>query len=91
MHHVGHLTDRDWAAVHQQLANAAFPEARDFLVALGFQTPRADAAHAFLWRQLQNGGQGGAARGGTSLRNLGDELVGIELIDEAWATLFAWE
>ncbi|MFM9965303.1 MAG: hypothetical protein ACKV2Q_29305 [Planctomycetaceae bacterium] len=37
------------------------------------------------------GGQGGAARGGNGLKNSGDSLTGIELIDESLGTLFAWE
>ena len=37
------------------------------------------------------GGQGGAARGGNGLKNSGDSLVGIELLNEDLATLLAWE
>ncbi len=37
------------------------------------------------------GGQGGAARGGTGLKNAGDSLIGIELLNEDLATLFPWE
>lgn len=35
------------------------------------------------------GGQGAAARGGTGVKNSGDSLTGIELLDEDFATLFA--
>ena len=37
------------------------------------------------------GGQGAAARGGNGQKNAGDSLVGIELLNEDFATLFAWE
>lgn len=37
------------------------------------------------------GGQGAAARGGNGLKNSGDSLTGIELLNEEFATLFAWE
>lgn len=37
------------------------------------------------------GGQGGVARGGNGLKNSGDLLTGIEVVDETFANVFAWE
>jgi hypothetical protein len=37
------------------------------------------------------GGQGSAARGGTSQKDANDVLVSIEAINEAFAATFTWE
>ena len=67
------VLEADWRTAVSRGYYAAFHEARDFLIALGFQTPRADAAHAFLWRRLQNGGHVGLALAGSRLNQLRGE------------------
>jgi len=66
-------TETDWRTAVSRAYYAAFHEARDFLTALGFQTPRADVAHAFLWRRLQNGGHARLAFAGSRLNQLRGE------------------
>ncbi len=66
-------TESDWRTAVSRAYYAAFHEARDFLAALGFQTPRADLAHAFLWRRLQNGGHARLALAGSRLNQLRGE------------------
>lgn len=65
--------ETDWRTAVSRAYYAAFHEARDFLTALGFQTPRADMAHAFLWRRLQNGGHVRLALAGSRLNQLRGE------------------
>ena len=66
-------TETDWRTAVSRAYYAAFHEARDFLTALGFQTPRADMAHAFLWRRLQNCGHVRLALAGSRLNQLRGE------------------
>ncbi len=66
-------TETDWRTAVSRAYYAAFHEARDFLTALGFQTPRADVAHAFLWRRLQNCGHARLALAGSRLNQLRGE------------------
>lgn len=50
-----------------------------------------DSLNGNLGTDTGLGGTGGAARGGTSSADLGDMLTLIETIDEAFATVFAFE
>lgn len=78
-------TEVDWRSAVSRAYYAAFHEARDLLTALGFQTPRADMAHAFLWRRLENCGHARLALAGSRLnqlrreRNQADYDLGLDL------------
>jgi uncharacterized protein (UPF0332 family) len=49
---------------------AAFHVARDFLTALGFQTPNGEQAHGYLWLRLSNCGDAKVAQAGHRLKDL---------------------
>ena len=49
-------SEADWRSAVSRAYYAAFHVAREFMASLGFVTPRADLAHAFLWRRLENCG-----------------------------------
>ena len=66
-------TETDWRTAVSRAYYAAFHEARECLTALEFQTPRADMAHAFLWRRLQNCGHVRLALAGSRLNQLRGE------------------
>lgn len=57
----------EWRCAISRSYYAAFHVARDFLHALGFDAPRAETAHAFLWRRLQGCGH-------VELRLIGSDL-----------------
>ncbi len=63
-------TEAEWRCAVSRAYYAAFHECRTTLVALGFVVPRADLAHAFLWRRLENSGHDHAIRIGTELSML---------------------
>jgi hypothetical protein len=43
-----------WRSAVSRAYCGGFHVARDFLASLGFRVPRADQAHAYLWRRLMN-------------------------------------
>ena len=49
---------------------AAFHHARDLLQALGFEVPRGELAHAFLWKRLQSCGKPSLGLAGSDLNQL---------------------
>ena len=49
----GH-TEAEWRCAISRAYYATFHECRSMLAGLGFVVPRADLAHAFLWRRLEN-------------------------------------
>lgn len=63
-------TEVHWRAAISRAYYAAFHQARDFLQSLGFDVPRSDTAHAFLWRRLENSGHKTLQQAGTALVQL---------------------
>lgn len=49
-------TEPEWRTAVSRAYYAAFHVARQLLEDLGFRTPRADRAHAYLWMRLNNCG-----------------------------------
>ena len=66
-------TEADWRSAVSRAYYAAFHVARQFMGDLGFVTPRADQAHAFLWRRLGNCGHVPLALTGSRLNQLRGE------------------
>jgi uncharacterized protein (UPF0332 family) len=66
-------SEADWRSAVSRAYYAAFHVARDFMTSLGFVTPRAEAAHAFLWRRLGNCGLAPLALAGSRLNQLRGE------------------
>ena len=66
-------TEADWRSAVSRAYYAAFHVAREFMSNLGFATPRADQAHAFLWRRLGNCGCVPLALAGSRLNQLRGE------------------
>lgn len=60
-------TEAEWRCAVSRAYYASFHECRQFLQVLGFAVPRADLAHAFLWRRLENSGV-------ASLTSIGKDL-----------------
>lgn len=60
-------TETEWRTATGRAYYAAFHATRNFLQELGFNAPRADAAHAYLWRRLLSCGV-------TSLGSTGSRL-----------------
>jgi uncharacterized protein (UPF0332 family) len=52
----GGSDEAEWRTAVSQAYYAAFHVARDLLTGLGFRVPRADRAHDYLYRRLNNGG-----------------------------------
>jgi len=50
------IREVDWRGAVSRAYYAAFHIARQFLDGLGFNVPRADQAHAYLWLRLSNCG-----------------------------------
>ena len=63
-------TEADWRSAVSRAYYAAFHETRDLLTALGFVAPRAEMAHAYLWRRLENCGNAIVAKAGSRLNQL---------------------
>lgn len=63
-------TEAEWRSAVCRAYYAAFHEARDALQSMGFATPRAELAHAYLWRRLENCGHSGLAAAGSRLNQL---------------------
>ncbi len=66
-------TETDWRSAISRAYYAAFHVARALMGDLGFTTPRADLAHAFLWRRLSNCGYVPLALAGSRLNQLRGE------------------
>lgn len=66
-------TEADWRSAISRAYYVAFHVARELMSELGFATPRADLAHAFLWRRLENCGHVPLALAGSRLNQLRGE------------------
>src|SRR5262245_15254998 len=79
----GTSDEADWRSAASRAYYAAFHVARDLLSGLRFRTPRADRAHEYLYRRLNNCGEPVAVRAASllhalrTLRNLADYDVGV--------------
>ena len=63
-------TESEWRCAVGRAYYAAFHQARDVLQALGFQIPRAELVHAFLWKRLRSCGQSSVGMAGSKLHEL---------------------
>ena len=63
-------TEAEWRSAVSRAYYAAFHVARKLLRDLGFQVPRGDRAHAYLWLRLSNCGDSGVRRAGSDLNSL---------------------
>ena len=63
-------TESEWRCAVGRAYYAAFHQARDVLQALGFQIPRAELVHAFLWKRLRSCGQSAVGMAGSKLHQL---------------------
>lgn len=66
-------TEAHWRSAISRAYYAAFHVARQLLGDLGFRTPRADQAHAYLWLRLSNCGDPQIQIAGQRLRDLRSE------------------
>lgn len=48
--------EAEWRAAVSRAYFAAFHAARQLMEDLGFQVPRGEQAHAYLWKRLSNSG-----------------------------------
>lgn len=60
----------EWRCAVSRAYYAAFHRARDLLQALGFEVPRGEQAHAFLWKRLQSCGNPSLGLAGSDLNQL---------------------
>ena len=65
--------EADWRSAVSRAYDGAFHAARDFLVMLGFDPPKAEHAHAYLWRRLSSSEIGSLASTGVRLNQLRGE------------------
>lgn len=63
-------TEGEWRSAVSRAYYAAFHEARRLLRDFGFQAPRADQAHAYLWLRLTNCGHASVGLAGSDLNAL---------------------
>ncbi len=63
-------SESEWRCAVSRAYYAAFHRARDLLQALGFEVPRGELAHAFLWRRLQTCGNPSLGLAGSDLNQL---------------------
>ena len=85
--HVRGQSEVEWRSAVSRAYYAAFHVAREFLGDLGFETPRADQAHAYLWRRLGNCGHVPLALAGSRLNQLRGERNRADYdlnLDLAW-------
>jgi uncharacterized protein (UPF0332 family) len=78
-----------WRSAVSRAYYAAFHTARELLARMGFQVPRADHAHAYLWLRLSNCGDPTTESAGQLLRDLRRERnrADYELAQRwVWAT-----
>ena len=66
-------TEAAWRSAVSRAYYAAFHAARRLLRDLGFRTPRADQAHAYLWLRLSNCGDAQMVTAGQKLQDLRGE------------------
>lgn len=66
-------TEAEWRCAVSRAYYASFHEARQLLRDLGFLVPRADQAHAYLWRRLSNCGDPQVQIAGSDLNRLRSE------------------
>jgi uncharacterized protein (UPF0332 family) len=64
------LTEAEWRSAVSRAYYAAFHVARDLLSQCGFDVPRVEAAHAYLWLRLTNAGHPDVQYAGLDLRHL---------------------
>ncbi len=62
--------EAEWRSAVSRAYYAVFHVACEWLHGLGFQVPRADRAHAYLWRRLSNCGDAPISNAGRSLNEL---------------------
>jgi uncharacterized protein (UPF0332 family) len=62
--------EASWRTAVSRAYYAAFHEARRWLRTLGFQVPKAEQAHAYLWLRLSNCGDQHLQQAGTELKRL---------------------
>ncbi len=62
--------EAEWRSAVSRAYYAAFHAARELLRACGFDVPRADAAHAYLWLRLANSGHPDIRQAGNELNEL---------------------
>jgi uncharacterized protein (UPF0332 family) len=63
-------TEAAWRSAVSRAYYAAFHVARELLEALGFACPKAERAHAYLWRRLSNCGEPQVQNAGRELNDL---------------------
>ena len=63
-------TESEWRCAVGRAYYAAFHQARDMLQALGFEIPRAELVHAFLWKRLRSCGSSPVGMAGSNLHQL---------------------
>ena len=63
-------SESEWRCAVGRAYYAAFHQARDLLQSLGFEIPRAELVHAFLWRRLQSCGSSSVGMAGSMLHQL---------------------
>ena len=63
-------TEAEWRCAVSRAYYAAFHRGRDLLQSLGFEVPRGELAHAFLWRRLQSCGNPLLGLAGSELNQL---------------------
>ena len=63
-------SEAEWRSAVRRAYYAAFHRARRVLRELGFQVPRGDRAHAYLWRRLSNSGEAQVQTAGSDLNSL---------------------
>jgi uncharacterized protein (UPF0332 family) len=65
--------EADWRSAISRAYYAAFHVGRDLLQQLGFNPPRSEAAHAYVWLRLSNSGDTEAVKAGRGLNDLRGE------------------
>jgi uncharacterized protein (UPF0332 family) len=64
------IREADWRTAASRAYYAAFHVCRRLMEQCGFDVPRAEQAHAYLWLRLSNSGQPDIQQAGDNLRNL---------------------
>jgi uncharacterized protein (UPF0332 family) len=67
---IGEITEAHWRTAVGRAYYAAFHAARDLLRSCGFDVPRGEQAHAYLWLRLSNSGHPDVANAGMELNDL---------------------
>ena len=63
-------SETEWRCAVGRAYYAAFHQARYLLQVLGFQIPRAELVHAFLWKRLRSCGNSSVGTAGSKLQQL---------------------